>query len=219
MFSMPLVDPGLVPKSPAVLAFANAGTEEGAAAYPAFIPALIDLLADAESALDANRLVARTSIHRALSILEAERSRHRAASARPAGFSKGGLSAWQARRITGHIEANLGRAVLIEDLAAIAQLGVRHLSLAFRQSFGQPPHAYIVRRRIEAAQRMMLSTDDPLAQIALDCGLADQAHLSRWFRRLIGVSPAAWRREHRAWSQSHAVVAIARERSKTSQWS
>jgi AraC-like DNA-binding protein len=52
-----------------------------------------------------------------------------------------------------------------------------------------------VQRSIEKAQRLMLLTDDPLAQIALDCGLADQAHLSRWFRRLIGVSPAAWRKQ------------------------
>jgi transcriptional regulator GlxA family with amidase domain len=201
MYTMPLVDPVLVSKSPAAQEFSNAQTGGGGAAYPAFIPALINLLADAEGALDANRLAARSSIHVALSILEAERSRHRAASATSAGVSKGGLSPWHARRIKGHIDANLGGAMLIEDLAAIAQLSARHFSLAFKQSFGQTPHAYIVRRRIEAAQRMMLSTDDPLAQIAFDCGLADQAHLSKCFRRLIGVSPAVWRKERRTWSE------------------
>jgi len=40
-------------------------------------------------------------------------------------------------------------------------------------------------------------TDKPLAEIALDCGLTDQPHLTRLFRRVVGMSPGAWRRWHR----------------------
>jgi AraC-like DNA-binding protein len=47
---------------------------------------------------------------------------------------------------------------------------------------------------VEHAQRLMLATDAPLSQIALDCGLADQAHFSRLFRRFVGESPRSWRR-------------------------
>jgi AraC-like DNA-binding protein len=54
--------------------------------------------------------------------------------------------------------------------------------------------AAVIRRRVERAQGLMLSTDAPLSAIALDCGLADQAHLSRLFRRIVGESPRAWRR-------------------------
>lgn len=45
---------------------------------------------------------------------------------------------------------------------------------------------------------MMLATEEPLSQVALDCGFADQSHFSRLFRRQEGSSPSAWRRAHDA---------------------
>jgi AraC family transcriptional regulator len=61
---------------------------------------------------------------------------------------------------------------------------------------GEPPYAHVMRRRVEYAQEIMRRTHRPLSQIALDCGFADQAHLTRLFRRIAGVSPAVWRRLH-----------------------
>jgi AraC-like DNA-binding protein len=69
-----------------------------------------------------------------------------------------------------------------------------HFNVAFRKSVGDSPHQYIIRRRIERAQGLMLSTDLSLSEIAAQCGLADQAHLTRLFRKVAGESPAAWRR-------------------------
>jgi PAS domain S-box-containing protein len=57
-------------------------------------------------------------------------------------------------------------------------------------------YAYIMRRGVERAQETILLTDKPLSKIVLDCGLANQAHLTRLFRRLLGVSPGLWRRLH-----------------------
>jgi AraC-like DNA-binding protein len=65
---------------------------------------------------------------------------------------------------------------------------------AFRESFGAPPHTYLMRRRMERAQDLMLSTETSIGQIALDCGFADQSHLTRLFHKIVGESPAAWRR-------------------------
>ncbi len=80
------------------------------------------------------------------------------------------------------------------ELATLVRLSPAHFSRAFRNSFGCSPLEYVTRRRMERAQGLMLSTDTPLSQIALDCGLADQAHFSRLFRRVVGETPRAWRR-------------------------
>jgi transcriptional regulator GlxA family with amidase domain len=105
-----------------------------------------------------------------------------------------GLAPWQVRRVLAHIEANLSTAIRNKDLAVIARLSAFHFNVAFRNSVGESPHGHIIRRRVERAQGLMLSTDMSLCDIAADCGLADQAHLTRLFRRIVGESPAAWRR-------------------------
>jgi AraC family transcriptional regulator len=107
---------------------------------------------------------------------------------------RGGLAPWQIRRVTTHIESNLQATIRINDLATVVKLSSSHFCRAFRQNFDDSPHRYVMRRRVEQAQEMMLTTDASLGQIAADCGLADQAHLNRLFRRFIGESPGAWRR-------------------------
>jgi AraC family transcriptional regulator len=93
-----------------------------------------------------------------------------------------------------HIEASLDSSIKNEELAALVHLNPSHFGRAFRNSFGEPPHEYVIRRRVERAQGLMLSTGASLSEIALDCGLADQSHLTRLFRRIVGESPRAWRR-------------------------
>ena len=105
-----------------------------------------------------------------------------------------GLAPWQVGRVLAHIEANLSAPIKNQDLAAIARLSIYHFNVAFRNSVGDPPHAYIIRRRIERAQGLMLSTNRALSDIAAECGLADQAHFTRLFGKIVGESPAAWRR-------------------------
>lgn len=107
---------------------------------------------------------------------------------------RSGLAPWQIRQVKTHIVANLGTTIRTQDLASIAGLSPFHFSRAFRDSFGDSPHSYLLRRRIERSQGLMLTTNMSLAEIALDCGLVDQAHFGRLFRRLVGESPGAWRR-------------------------
>jgi AraC-like DNA-binding protein len=118
-------------------------------------------------------------------------ARTMAASAKP---GRGGLAPWQVRRVATYMDGNLAASIQCEHLARVTRLSVSHFMRAFRESFGAPPHTYLMRRRMERAQGLMLTTDTPLGQIALDCGLADQSHMTRLFRRLVGESPAAWRR-------------------------
>ena len=107
---------------------------------------------------------------------------------------RGGLAPWQVRCVLTYIEGHLSENIHCEDLSELVNLSLSHFMRAFRDSFGRPPHAYVMKRRIERAQGLMLTTDSALGQIALECGLADQSHLSRLFQRFIGESPAAWRR-------------------------
>lgn len=105
-----------------------------------------------------------------------------------------GLAPWQARRVVTHVDENLAKSITIDHLAGMVGLSGSYFCRAFKDSFGHPPHAYIMRRRVERAQALMLRTREPLSQIALACGLSDQAHLCNLFRRLVGVSPSHWRR-------------------------
>lgn len=105
-----------------------------------------------------------------------------------------GLAPWQVRRVLSHIDANLDTSIRNRDLAAVAHLSEFHFNVAFRSSVGHSPHDFIMRRRVEWAQGLMLSTAKSLSEIAAECGLADQAHLTRLFGRIVGESPAAWRR-------------------------
>jgi AraC-like DNA-binding protein len=115
------------------------------------------------------------------------------------------LAPWQVRTLASHVETNLDKPIRSSELATIVRLNPAYFCRVFRASFGEPPLQYIGRRRIERAQRLMLSTDTSLSQIAFDCGFSDQAHFSRLFRRVAGDTPRAWRRAH-----AHSPVGAAR---------
>jgi AraC family transcriptional regulator len=152
--------------------------------------ALAELCSAVRCALDDERGTAEESLRRAAEILQQMSTTH----ATTREEVRGGLSPWQVRKVASHVDAHLDQPIRNDDLAMIARLNPSHFGRAFRNSFGEPPHEYVIRRRVERAQGLMLSTDAPLSEIALDCGLADQAHLSRLFRRIVGETPRAWRR-------------------------
>ena len=111
---------------------------------------------------------------------------------------RGGLAPWQIRKVSAYIDTHLDLTIGTADFAGLVKLSVFHFCRAFRVSFGESPHTYVMRRRVERAQGLMLRTSSPLAQIAIECGLADQAHLSKSFRRFVGESPGTWRRARAA---------------------
>ncbi|SEQ51069.1 helix-turn-helix domain-containing protein [Sphingobium sp. YR768] len=106
----------------------------------------------------------------------------------------GGLAGWQLREVTAYVQNRLGRPLIVEELALVASLSPGHFCRAFKVSVGETPHAYVIRQRIRRAQRLMLETGNSLSDIASACGLADQAHLTRLFKRLVGTTPLLWRR-------------------------
>ena len=165
----------------------------------------VQLVEAARYAWDGDRDNAKAHICRALTLLgtalaSAAVPRHAAqppTSTRHHGFIRGGLAPFQARRLVEHIDAHLAERITLYQLARMAGLSTGHFSRAFKQTFGVPTHAYLIRRRVERAQSLMLSTQLPLSEVALACGLSDQSHFTRMFRRIVGETPNAWRRAHR----------------------
>jgi AraC family transcriptional regulator len=109
----------------------------------------------------------------------------------------GRLLAWQVRKVRDYIDSHITGPVLVTDLCALIQRSEGHFSRYFRRTFGESPHAFLVRRRVDLAAEYMLTTDAPLSDIALRCGFSDQAHLCKHFRQAAGQTPAAWRRAQR----------------------
>src|SRR5262249_13957861 len=99
---------------------------------------------------------------------------------------------------------HLARAMHLEELADQVSLSVSYFCRAFKETFGDTPHEYIIGLRLERAQQLMLSTADSLSQIALACGFADQAHFCKIFRRGMGETPSAWRRRNVSDPQAEA---------------
>jgi AraC family transcriptional regulator len=118
----------------------------------------------------------------------------------PQEASEGGerLLAWQARKVRDYIDSHITGPVLVADLCALVRRSPAHFARSFKRSFGESPHSFVVRRRVELAAQYMLTTDASLSDIALQCGFTDQAHLSKQFRQATGETPAAWRRARKS---------------------
>jgi len=106
----------------------------------------------------------------------------------------GGLSRAQCQLLIQYFEENLDRNLSLAELAGVVQLSVYHFARKFRTEFGCPPHAYVMRRRIECAKTQLARGNVPLKVVAASSGFSDQSHMTRLFQRLLGVTPAEYRK-------------------------
>jgi AraC family transcriptional regulator len=173
-------------------AFSDPTNAPGRHNLPTTVPSLIDA---ALAAFDADRDTSRRYLLRASALLAANRVSSGAESARRL-ESRGGLLAWQLNRVIDYIEAQLAEKITAIDLADLIQMSTGQLFRAFKISVGMTPFRYIARRRIELACTMMRATREPLSQVAIACGMCDQPCMCKMFRRLLGMTPSEWRREH-----------------------
>ncbi len=109
----------------------------------------------------------------------------------------GRLSPAQEGRVQAFIEANLSRALSLADLAGQVNLSTWHFARLFRNSFGEPPHQYVLARRLELARRRLLTSEAKILAVALDCGFSDQSQFTRAFRRRFGITPGQLRATRR----------------------
>jgi AraC-like DNA-binding protein len=164
---------------------------------------LVRLLQAANGALDGDPPSARDCLARAMALLgldtdsddrmeDITRRTDRAWNAR------GGLTPWQIKNLAEYVDANLSSSLRGADLAQVAKLSGSYFARAFKESFGETPHNYVMRRRVHSAKMMMRNTDQPLSHIAIACGFADQAHFCRYFLRSTGQRPMSWRLARRS---------------------
>jgi AraC family transcriptional regulator len=95
------------------------------------------------------------------------------------------------------MEANSDRTISLQAIADAAYRSPSHLARVFAAEVGMPPHRYLIGLRLKRAQQLLARTDQPIAEIALDCGFTHQEHLTRLFRKQFDTTPAAFRRDQR----------------------
>lgn len=103
------------------------------------------------------------------------------------------LTPQQIRRVLDFIQASLSQDLSLESLAQQAGLSPYHFARLFRHTMGESPHQFVLRQRIERAQRLLNEGDVPLVQIAGESGFANQSHFTRVFKRSLGLTPHAYR--------------------------
>jgi AraC family transcriptional regulator len=107
---------------------------------------------------------------------------------------RGGLPAWQQKKLAQYIDAHLADEILLSSLAREVRLSPFHFSRAFKQSFGMPPHRYLTSRRIERAKALLAERTLSVTEIGLGVGFSETSSFTAAFRKLTGETPTGYRR-------------------------
>ena len=108
-----------------------------------------------------------------------------------------GLTPAQAQRAMDFMAHQSGGDVSLAEVARQCGLSRSYFAGSFKSATGYSPHQWLQRHRVERAKSLLAASESSIAEIAAICGFADQSHLTRVFSRLVGDSPAAWRRRTR----------------------
>lgn len=106
----------------------------------------------------------------------------------PESRTRGALGKEVLERLNDYVLAHLDEPIEVASLANIAGRSPFHFTRVFRRSVGMTPHRYVVRLRLQRAIELVRGGQSSLAEIAARTGFADQSHLSRWIKRVHGVS-------------------------------
>ena len=128
-------------------------------------------------------------------MIAAHLARHHSTRSKPPRLPAPRIPGWRMRRLVEYIEENLGGDLSLERMAVEVNLSPLYLARAFKAAVGQSPHRYVLERRLERAKELLRATDTPIVEVALSAGFSSQSHLSNWFLRQVGVSPAIYRRQ------------------------
>ncbi|GAC1457749.1 MAG: AraC family transcriptional regulator [Chamaesiphon sp.] len=100
-----------------------------------------------------------------------------------------GLPKHKLHQVTDYMNDFLDRDLSLNDLAATVQMSPFHFARLFKQSTGLAPHQFVIRCRVERAKELLMRGDMAIANIATEVGFANQSHLNRHFKRIVGFTP------------------------------
>ena len=109
-------------------------------------------------------------------------------------FSKS-FTAQHYKQVLDYIAINYGQNILLEDMATQAGLSPSHFSRLFKQTIGHSPYQFLMAYRIEQAKKMLDNPNQLMVDVALSCGFSDQAHFSRVFKKIEGLTPKEYRKK------------------------
>jgi AraC family transcriptional regulator len=157
-------------------------------------PAILSQVVGAVATFDADPNASRRYLESALAILKAGGNKTDLPVPVCARKSTGGLAAWRMSRILQYVESHIDERIMVCALARLVGLSPSHFSRAFKCAAGVTAASFIMSRRVALACTKLSTSKEPITQVAISCGLSDQPHLCRVFRRVTGLSPAKWRR-------------------------
>jgi AraC family transcriptional regulator len=106
-----------------------------------------------------------------------------------------GYRDWRLRNAIEYLEAHLADDIGLDDVAAVVGLSTAHLADLFRQGTGDPPHRWLMNRRLARACELLANPSLSITEIAHRCGFASSQHLAAVTRRRLATTPTAYRRQ------------------------
>lgn len=106
---------------------------------------------------------------------------------------KGGLAPHLRRQLVDYIEHRLADPLSLGQLAGQCALSEYHFARMFRESFGLPPHQYLLARRLAHARHLLRTGNQPFGDVAMACGFASASHFNNRFRQAMGATPGEYR--------------------------
>ncbi|MBF2017643.1 MAG: helix-turn-helix domain-containing protein [Rivularia sp. T60_A2020_040] len=100
-----------------------------------------------------------------------------------------GLSRTQLNQIIEYINNNLAQDLSLNELASLLHMSLHYFCHLFKLSMGVTPHQYVIQTRVKHAKELLLTGKYSIAQVAFIVGFANQSHLNRHFKKLLGVTP------------------------------
>ena len=100
------------------------------------------------------------------------------------------------QRVIDYIHDNLDQQLTLAELSFIANMSSYHFARIFKRATGMAPHQYVIYTRIERAKDLLLQGKFSIAEVAMRVGFFDQSHFTRYFKRIVGVTPQTLLRQN-----------------------